>query len=245
MSTIKADAITASTGTNTNIAITGKGSGKVKLGDGNLLFPDADGSANQYIKTDGGGNLAFATLPVAAAGLTFISKTDISGDPTSVELTIPATHQGKIIIMDLVSIGPASDSGTSMTMQCSSDGGSTLGTVWFGAASTITTAAGSSSNGGYVGSSSGATSATLFTTVRSPSSGIASGARVIFWNGTNDTQCRWTFSSESRTVNSNKGWWGGGRAGMASDLDWIKLIWGSSAAWANKGNINLYAQENS
>jgi len=65
VSTIKADAITASTGTNTNIGITGKGSGKVKLGDGNLLFPDADGSAGQYIKTDGSANLAFATLPTA------------------------------------------------------------------------------------------------------------------------------------------------------------------------------------
>ena len=63
MSTIKADAITASTGTNTNIAITGKGSGKVAIGDGTLLFPDSDGSTGQYIKTDGSANLAFATLP--------------------------------------------------------------------------------------------------------------------------------------------------------------------------------------
>ena len=60
MSTIKADAITASTGTNTNIAITGKGSGKVKLGDGNLLFPDADGSAGTAIVTNGSGTLSFA-----------------------------------------------------------------------------------------------------------------------------------------------------------------------------------------
>jgi len=67
VSTIKADAITASTGTNTNIGITGKGSGKVKLGDGNLLFPDSDGSAGQYIKTDGSSNLAFATLPAGGA----------------------------------------------------------------------------------------------------------------------------------------------------------------------------------
>ena len=60
MSTIKADAITASTGTNTNIAITGKGSGKVKLGDGNLLFPDSDGAAGTAIVTNGSGTLSFA-----------------------------------------------------------------------------------------------------------------------------------------------------------------------------------------
>ena len=60
MSTIKADAITASTGTNTNIAISGKGSGKVKLGDGNLLFPDADGAAGTAVVTNGSGTLSFA-----------------------------------------------------------------------------------------------------------------------------------------------------------------------------------------
>ena len=84
MSTIKADAITASTGTNTNIGITGKGSGKVKLGDGNLLFPDADGSANQYIKTDGSANLAWATP--ASADVVLLSTTDASTAST-VDLT--------------------------------------------------------------------------------------------------------------------------------------------------------------
>ena len=60
MSTIKADAITASTGTNTNIAITGKGSGKVAIGDGTLLFPDADGAAGTFITTNGSAALSFA-----------------------------------------------------------------------------------------------------------------------------------------------------------------------------------------
>ena len=73
MSTLKSDAVTAVT-TNGAITITGNGSGKVKLGDGNLIFPDADGSANQYIKTDGSANLAFATLPAAtSAGATILS----------------------------------------------------------------------------------------------------------------------------------------------------------------------------
>ena len=89
MSTIKADAITASTGTNTNIAITGKGTGKLKLGDGELLFPDSDGSAGQYIKTDGSANLEFATLPTA--GFTLGTVTSInSGSQVIVASDIPS-----------------------------------------------------------------------------------------------------------------------------------------------------------
>jgi len=65
MSTVKADALTAVT-SGANISITGSGSGKVALGDGALIFPDADGSANHIIKTDGSANLSF----VAAAPTT-------------------------------------------------------------------------------------------------------------------------------------------------------------------------------
>ena len=86
MSTIKADAITASTGTNTNIGITGKGTGKVVLGDGNLIWPDADGSTGQYIKTDGSANLAFATLPTASQDMVLLSTTNASTAST-VDLT--------------------------------------------------------------------------------------------------------------------------------------------------------------
>jgi len=64
MSDLKVDGITAANA-NTAVTIKGLGTGKVVLGDGNLVFPDADGSANQYIKTDGSANLAFATLPTA------------------------------------------------------------------------------------------------------------------------------------------------------------------------------------
>ena len=77
MSTIKADAIVASTGTNTNIAITGKGTGKVALGDGALLFPDADGTANQVIETDGAGALSFVTA--SASGLEWVETHTLSG----------------------------------------------------------------------------------------------------------------------------------------------------------------------
>jgi hypothetical protein len=49
-----------STDTNGNIVITPNGSGKVIL-DG-LSHPTADGSANQFLQTDGSGNLSFATV---------------------------------------------------------------------------------------------------------------------------------------------------------------------------------------
>ena len=64
MSDLKVDGITAATA-NTAVTIKGLGTGKVVLGDGELIFPDADGSAGQYIKSDGSANLAFATLPTA------------------------------------------------------------------------------------------------------------------------------------------------------------------------------------
>ena len=54
---------------NGNISITPNGSGKVIL-DG-LSHPTSDGSAGQFLKTDGSGNLAFATV-----------TTDLSGDST-------------------------------------------------------------------------------------------------------------------------------------------------------------------
>ena len=47
---------------NGNIAITPNGSGKVVI-DG-LSHPTSDGSAGQFLKTDGSGTLAFATVSV-------------------------------------------------------------------------------------------------------------------------------------------------------------------------------------
>jgi hypothetical protein len=65
MSDLKVDGIIASTGTNTNLTLQGKGTGKVAIGDGALLFPDADGSANQVIETNASGVLSFVSLPSA------------------------------------------------------------------------------------------------------------------------------------------------------------------------------------
>ena len=57
--TLNGNAIT-STNTNGDITITPNGSGKVIL-DG-LSHPTADGSAGQFLKTDGSGNLSFGTV---------------------------------------------------------------------------------------------------------------------------------------------------------------------------------------
>tara|TARA_R110000765_G_C18858740_1_gene599787 strand:- start:371 stop:1093 length:723 start_codon:yes stop_codon:yes gene_type:complete len=121
VSTIKADAITASTGTNTNIGITGKGSGKVKLGDGNLLFPDADGSANQYIKTDGSANLAFATLPTGGS-LVYLGEVTASASATvELESLISSTYNNYMI--QVMTVHPAS-SNTTLMMRTSTNNGS-------------------------------------------------------------------------------------------------------------------------
>lgn len=130
MSTIKADAITASTGTNTNIGITGKGSGKVKLGDGNLLFPDADGSAGQYIKTDGSANLAFATLPAASQDMVLLSTTNASTAST-VDLTgnFSTTYTSYIVKgVDIFS----SSSSASLNMQVIYNSAAITGGVYYG-----------------------------------------------------------------------------------------------------------------
>lgn len=57
---------------NTNLELSANGSGTVVLN--NLNFPTTDGSANQVLKTDGSGNLGFAT--VATGSFTNITNTD-------------------------------------------------------------------------------------------------------------------------------------------------------------------------
>jgi hypothetical protein len=79
MSDLKVDGIIASTGTNTALTLQGKGSGKVAIGDGALLFPDADGSDGQFIKTDGSAALSFAA---AGGGWTFVETQTWSADGT-------------------------------------------------------------------------------------------------------------------------------------------------------------------
>ena len=92
MSTLKADTLTTKSD-NTNISITGAGTGKVALGDGTLIFPDADGSANQPIITNGSAALSFATLPIAGGG-TGSTSTTYCNLTSNVTGTMPVANGG-------------------------------------------------------------------------------------------------------------------------------------------------------
>jgi hypothetical protein len=92
MSTLETDLVQAATGTNTALTLKGKGTGVVKLGDGELSFPDSDGSANQVLQTDGSGTLSFTdTLGGSSAELADLYLADggiiYFGDDQDVKLT--------------------------------------------------------------------------------------------------------------------------------------------------------------
>jgi hypothetical protein len=104
----------AATGDDTNIdlKLTPKGTGKLNL-DG-IKFPNADGSANQVLKTDGSGNLSFTTLTsdgtadwdttVKTADFTATANKGFFCNTTSdqIEVTLPATPSAgdEVIILD-------------------------------------------------------------------------------------------------------------------------------------------------
>ena len=71
-----ADNTISTNASNANLELTGNGSGTVSLSG--FLFPTSDGSANQLLKTDGSGNLGFAT-----AG-TSLDHSDINDNSVSV-----------------------------------------------------------------------------------------------------------------------------------------------------------------
>ena len=71
-----ADNTVSSNASNADLELSGNGSGTVKLGP--LKFPTADGSANQFLKTDGNGQLGFAT-----AGAT-LNHSDINDNTATV-----------------------------------------------------------------------------------------------------------------------------------------------------------------
>ena len=69
MSTLRANIVEASTD-DTNLEIKGRGTGRVKIGISNLLFPNGDGADGQGLVTDGSANLVFrniATIDAATA----------------------------------------------------------------------------------------------------------------------------------------------------------------------------------
>jgi hypothetical protein len=106
MSTLETDLLQAATGTNTAIKIKGKGSGVVKIGDGELAFPDADGSANQIIKTDGSGTLSFIAQPSGGAW-TFIQTVTASSSASLTVTGLDSTYDTfAVAVSDLI---PATD----------------------------------------------------------------------------------------------------------------------------------------
>ena len=61
---------------NADLELSGNGTGTVKIGS--FVFPSSDGSANQLLKTDGSGNLGFATVSAT------LNHGDISDNTTTV-----------------------------------------------------------------------------------------------------------------------------------------------------------------
>ena len=120
MSDLKVDGITAATA-NTAVTIKGLGTGKVVLGDGNLVFPDADGAAGTFITTNGSAALSFATAGkvvqvvnvmngAVATGTTQIPADDTipqktEGDEYMTLAITPSNASNKLIIDVVASIG--------------------------------------------------------------------------------------------------------------------------------------------
>jgi len=111
MSTVKANTVTAAT-TNGNVSIVGNGTGKVTLGDGNLIFPDADGTAGQFLQTSGSGTLSFAgggkigqviqavkTDTFSVTGTTYATVTGLTVDIT------PSSTSSKMLIIGHLALG--------------------------------------------------------------------------------------------------------------------------------------------
>ena len=95
MSDLKVDGITAATA-NTAVTIKGAGTGKVVLGDGNLVFPDADGAAGTFITTNGSAALSFATAGKIVQVVNFSTGAMSSGTTTISTYgdTIPTKAEG-------------------------------------------------------------------------------------------------------------------------------------------------------
>lgn len=97
--------------TNIDISLKGKGTGKTKLGLAGLNFPDADGSNNQVMKTDGAGSLSFVSIvsitgtPQTLSSTGYASTKTVEGycdslslvtTPTSATPTVQLTHESNI-----------------------------------------------------------------------------------------------------------------------------------------------------
>jgi len=101
-SVLKTDSITAATD-NTNLVLTGNGTGQVVLGDGGLILPDTDGTNGQFLQTNGSGTLSFAD--VASAGVV-----QVKGSFSDAYATYANTNVDNPVDIMSVSITPTSAS---------------------------------------------------------------------------------------------------------------------------------------
>jgi hypothetical protein len=110
LSTIKANALGGAT-TNSNLALTGNGSGVVTIGDGNLKFPDADGSSGEFIKTDGSAQLSFAEagggIVLQTISMTIAETTTTSQIPN--DDTAPTSSEGAEIGTQAITMADSSN----------------------------------------------------------------------------------------------------------------------------------------
>jgi len=106
MSILKADEITAAT-TNSTLTLTGAGTGKLRLGDANLQWPDADGSSSgDVLQTNASGVLSFAT-PAGGGAWTMIGTQVASNSATLTQTGLDSTYDTYAI--GLSDIIPATD----------------------------------------------------------------------------------------------------------------------------------------
>ena len=75
-----------------NLELYGAGSGKVSLSG--LLWPTSDGSANQFLKTDGSGTLSFADLSIG--DLDIVGST--ISTPSNADLTLSPGGTGQVVV---------------------------------------------------------------------------------------------------------------------------------------------------
>ena len=97
---------------NEDLIITGSGTGKVQLSG--LAYPNVDGSAGQFITTDGAGTLTFATVSVG--DFSFVGSTISS--PSNADITLDPSGSGGIQLKaDTTITGNLNVTGTQTTLE--------------------------------------------------------------------------------------------------------------------------------
>ena len=144
MSDLKVDGITAATA-NTAVTIKGLGTGKVVLGDGNLVFPDADGAAGTFITTNGSAALSFSAGGVVLqrvftqTGAVATSTATIPTDDTIPQktegtefmtLAITPLSTSSVLVVEVSFIFSGTTAGTTVCALFRDDTANALATNW-------------------------------------------------------------------------------------------------------------------